>query len=440
MATLTRQLVKLIAEKPCTNTDLQTAHLFLADAGANMIAGRNSLAGRKLLTWARKIAPDNNINRLDPARKAFLLGSLCHILEVDDLHRASVVHPGCVVAPVIFAMAGQHTRRQGLFAFLKGLEATTRLGMAVGPEHYRIWHNTATCGPFGSALAAAHLLDLDEDQIVHALGNAGSQASGFWQFLDASAETKHMHAGRAAEAGFVATQLAQQGFTGAPDILEGARGFFRATCKNPPVQNLLSSPDAPWQVHKNSIKPWPSCRHTHPAIQASLALHKKLCHRLQDIVSIEVTTYQAALDLCDRPRPETVYGAKFSLQHCIATALQTGIVDLAAFDPNARSQASGLAEKMVLCTGEDFETAYPDKWGSEITVKFTDGSHLTQATSSAKGDPDNPLSTSELEAKARQLLDYSGIQNPQKTLDQLLSQDDDAPLPDLVDLLSQSGP
>lgn len=155
MASLTRQLSRLIDSKPVDDHDLGVARLFLLDAAANMIAGQNSEAGQKLLKWARDIAPDGDLTRLDAGRKAFLLGGLCHILEMDDLHRASVVHPGCAVAPVIFALAAGGDGIEGLTAFIKGIEATTRVGMAVGPEHYQIWHNTATCGPFGSVIAAA---------------------------------------------------------------------------------------------------------------------------------------------------------------------------------------------------------------------------------------------------------------------------------------------
>ncbi len=439
MTSLTRQLTQLITSKAISENDLNVARLFLMDAAANIIAGRNSKAGRKLLNWAKSVAPQGDITQLDPARKAFLLGALCHILEVDDLHRASVVHPGCVVAPVIFALAAGQSGPDALTAFLKGIEATTRVGMAVGPEHYQIWHNTATCGPYGSAIAAAHLLQLDEDQTVNALGNAGSQSAGLWQFLDSGAETKHLHAGRGAEAGLVAAQLAAQGFTGAPDILEGPRGFFKATCKSPPIENLLANPGRSWQIHQTSIKPWPSCRHTHPAIEAGLKLHKQAKGRLKDIVSIEVQTYQAAMNLCDRPNPTTIYGAKFSLQHCIATALDSGIINLNSFGKPERANAAKLADKTSVVFQQEFEAPYPESWGSAVIIKFSDGTTMTETTTSALGDPNTPLSESALINKAKMLLEFSEIQHPDKLLNQLAQPARHSRLPDLIDLLKQSG-
>jgi 2-methylcitrate dehydratase PrpD len=179
---------------------------------------------------------------------------------MDDLHRASVTHPGCVVVPAALAI-GLQTRCSGpalLDAILRGYEAVARIGMAVGPAHYRIWHSTATCGPFGAAMAAADLLGLDDSQTVHALGNAGTQSSGLWQFIETGAMSKHLHAGRAAEAGVTAAELAALGFTGPPAILEGAKGLFAGACPDADPDAVTRDPSAPWQLRATSIKPWPS--------------------------------------------------------------------------------------------------------------------------------------------------------------------------------------
>ena len=148
----------------------------------------------------------------DSARRAFYLGGLCHILEMDDLHRDSVTHPGCVVIPAAWAIAEERDLggRAFLKAVLAGYEACCRVGMAVGKAHYRVWHNTSTCGPFGSAMAGVDLLGLSEDEAVWALGNAGTQSSGLWQFLESGAMSKHLHTARAAESGVLAALLAQR--------------------------------------------------------------------------------------------------------------------------------------------------------------------------------------------------------------------------------------
>lgn len=431
---LTDQLTAAILSRQVTDHDLEAAALFTLDAVANIVAGRNSVQGRKLLSWQRSMAAGANTPP-DKARLAFLYGSLCHILEVDDLHRASVVHPGCVVVPAVLAMAAGSPGKQALVAVLRGFEACCRVGMSVGPEHYRIWHNTATCGPFGSAMAVASLLGLDQAACVNALGNAGSQSSGLWQFLDTGAETKHMHAGRGAESGLVAATLAEHGFTGAPAILEGDRGFYRATCPDPDPSLLLPPVDAPWQLHETSIKPWPSCRHTHPAIECALAIHGELSDAMQ-IRSVDISAYQAALDLCDRMDVDSAYAGKFSLQHCVATALLKGAVVFDNFEAEARNEARDLRSRTRVASVEQFQTAYPVHWGSRVEVELQDGSVISHEVSDARGDPELPLSNDDMVTKARGLLEYGGHPEPDCLIDRVLSLPHTGDVPDLSDLIA----
>jgi len=352
-------------------------------------------------------------------------------LETDDLHRTSVVHPGCVVVPAAWAVAAREGIRGHamLRAVLWGFEAATRVGMAVGPSHYRLWHNTATCGPYGSAMAAAALLHLDPAATVHALGNAGAQSSGLWQFLEAGTMTKHLHAGRAAEAGVLAADLARYGFTGPPSMLEGAKGWFAATCPDPDPDAVTRDPDGPWQLLLTSIKPWPSCRHTHPAIDAA----QELRHRIiaGTVEQVEVETYPAALDVCDRPLPQSDYEAKFSLQHCVAAALAREHVDFAAFAESARVELAELRRRVIVRVADPYASAYPRAWGSAVTVTVRGGERLTVRRTHAKGDPEAALSPIELIAKARMLMNYGEVREPDRLIDAILALSDDAALPEL---------
>ena len=335
---LTRRLTRLIETKPVSDDDLEAAALFVLDTLANALAARHSPQGQILRDWhARRPS--------DTGRRAFLFGALAHILEMDDLHRESVTHPGCVVVPAAWAMAAQNGSdgRDFLKAVLAGYEAVCRVGNAVGRAHYKVWHNTGTCGPYGAAMAAARLLELREEPTVWALGNAGTQSAGLWQFLEDGAMSKHLHAGRAAEAGLLAAELAARGFTGPAQILEGAKGFFAAACPDAQPERVLAAPEAPWQLRLTSIKPWPSCRHTHPAIEAALALHGRVA--VDAIASIRIETYQAALALCDHAAPSSEYEAKFSLHHCVAAALSDGAVTLGSFDGPARARLAALGAK-----------------------------------------------------------------------------------------------
>lgn len=399
---LTRDLVRLIRDKPVTEHDLEWASFFVLDTLACALGALKTEPARML----KAVAPPETG---DTARRAFYLGGLAHILEMDDLHRDSVVHPGSVVIPAAWAIAEE--RDLGGIAFLKavlaGYEACCRVGMAVGKAHYRVWHNTSTCGPFGSAMAAAELLRLSEDQCVWALGNAGTQSSGLWEFLAAGAMSKHLHTARGAESGVLASLLARQGFTGPDRILEGDKGFFAGLCADPIPEAVVADPDRPWALTKTSIKPWPCCRHAHPAIDAAIELHGKLAGAPVKLVN--VGAYRAAIDVCDRPRPEDSYSAKFSLQHCVAIALTDGRVVQESFNADARRRIATERDQVRLALSRDVDRAYPAAWGVELAVETADGRKFAAARREAKGDPENQLSLDELSAKARQMLAEAGL-------------------------------
>lgn len=393
---LTAALTDAIRAKPITPADLDAAALFVLDTIASAHAARSSPQGRTLLNWFQAEPRDS-------AKRAFLFGALVHVLEIDDLHRESVTHPACVVIPAAWSAAARVGADGTAFltAVLHGYEAVCRIGNAVGPAHYRIWHNTATCGPFGAAFAAATLLGLDAQHTVWALGNAGTQASGLWQFLEEGAMSKHLHAGRAAESGLIAAELAARGFTGPARILEGAKGFFAAACPDARPQRVLAEPDAPWQLRLTSIKPWPSCRHTHPAVDAALELH---ANGAQDIVSGRVSTYRAALDLCDNSSPASEYEAKFSLQHCVAAALTDGELTLDSFDGAALTRLAELASRLTADIDAELDAAYPRRWGARLRLETASELTLAASRAACRGDPEAPVDAADLRAKAAALL------------------------------------
>jgi 2-methylcitrate dehydratase PrpD len=425
---LTRGLIRLIREKPVDAADLHRMALFTLDALANTVAGRNSAPGRKLLAWA-------DGRPMDAGRRALLMGGLTHIQEVDDIHRASVVHTGCVAVPAAFALAAERAVSGDalLRAILHGFEAMCRVGMAVGPAHYRIWHNTATCGPYGSAATAADILGLDEDRAVHAMGNAGTQSAGLWEFLATGAMSKHLHAGRAAEAGVVAAELAALGFTGPPSILEGKTGFFAAACPDADPGAVLRDPGAPWQVHRTSIKPWPSCRHTHPVIDGALELAAQI--HASEVEAVDVLTYAAAIDVCDRPVARSEYEAKFSLQHCAAAALQRGSMDFSAFGAEARESAADLASRVTVAVGGPYDAAYPAAWGAGVAVRLKDGTRLEAARPQCKGDPEAALDDGEMVAKARALTRHGGLNDADALIEGVLAMAEGGAVPDVAALL-----
>ena len=408
---LSRALVRLIRGQPTEAHDLVAAERYVRDWLGCTVAGRATAPGAALLAYGRDM--------VDLDGRVFLAAALSHITETDDLHRTSVTHPGCVVIPTALLLTHElgGTGSQALRAVLAGYEAIIRVGEALGEGHYKIFHNTATAGVFGSAAAACSLLDLDEDAWVWAMGNAGTQASGLWQFNEDATMSKHFHAGHAAAAGVRAALLAAQGFTGPSEILEGAKGFFRGFCPDP-VPDAITREATGWKLPETSMKPYPCCRHTHPAVDAALELRDSLGRGVEGeltadrIASVQILTYPAALDITDRPRPTTPYAAKFSMQYCVARSIACGPPDLASFEPTELGDEV-LAEWLRKTTVEvdaRFETAYPDHWSAEVVTTGVDGSTHRASRTDAAGDPEHPLDDDALDRKALGLLAYGGME------------------------------
>ncbi|HEY7697071.1 MAG TPA: MmgE/PrpD family protein [Vicinamibacteria bacterium] len=344
---------------------------------------------------------------------AFLNGALSHIVEMDDLDRSSVLHPGAVVIPAALAVAEVRSRsgRELLSAIVAGYEVAIRIGAAVGKKHYFYFHNTSTCGVFGAAAAVSWLLDLDEERTVWALGNAGTQASGLWEFNAEGAMSKHLHAGRAAANGVLAALLAERGFTGPSRILEGERGFFRAMAPDADPERVTAGLGVEkLKIHGVSLKPHASCRHTHAAIDCALALRPRI--GTERVEAVEVDTYPATLALCDRPRPQTPYDAKFSLQFCVASALQRGDAGLGAFGPDSIQDSTlrELTSRVRVRVEPGIEARYPREWPARVRVRLANGESLGAETAYPKGDPENPLSRSEIEDKFSTLAAFGGFE------------------------------
>lgn len=406
---LTARLTELIREKPVTDSDLKAAHLHLVAGVMNMIAGRSSEIGRKLLFWGEALRDpegENGPQNLDPARSAFINGALCHALQQDDLHQNSATHPGCAVIPAVLALGQDLPARKVLTALLHGYEALTRIGMATGAGHNRTWHNIGTVGPFGAAMAAAELLSLTEEQTVDALGNAGTQSSGFMSFLDKGVDSIHLHAGRAAEAGLVASTLASVGFKGPAQVLEGPHGLFAATCPDGVPQTVLKDPDAPWQIYATCMREWATSGHTHPTIRALRTVRDEIV--AQDLnpksfSRIDVETYQAAIDLCDRPVVSNMCSAMFSLQYAAIAAMMFDELTVDSFKEPSMTSAIGACQRVNVTPSLDISMRYPQEWRARVTVHHSSGQKFSAEADGAR-TRDNLLALeNDLRARAKSM-------------------------------------
>jgi len=405
--------------RPIRLHDRQRAALQLIDWMACAHLGQTTELGDVLRRWAAKQAPGPiwvcGHSGLQAAEAARWNGNLGSSHEMDDVHREAVVHAGDTVIPAALAMAQRENASAEalLDALVVGYETGIVLGLLSGPNHYAQWYSTATTGVFASAMACARLLKLDAIQTQHALALAGMQAAGVWQCRLEPGLAKQMATGHSAQAGLVAADLAAAGMTGPLSILEGPLGWLKATAGNldaARAQALLQAPsDQAWRVHAVSFKPWPACRHVHPAIECALKLHAKGIDPEQ-IEHMRLATYAVALSFADQPCPQTPLQGKFSLQHGVAWALCHGDFGLESTTPEALADplCTALRERMQLVCGPAQEQAYPKSFGAQLHLKMASGTQHSSEVVNVLGDPENPLSPDQVMAKATQLLQASG--------------------------------
>jgi 2-methylcitrate dehydratase PrpD len=338
------------------------------------------------------------------AAVAFCRGVASHILELDDIHKTSTVHAAAPVISAALAVAErEHADGQAfLLAVALGYEAALRIGEAVNPSHYRYWHPTGTAATFGAAAATGSLLMLNAAQMLDALGSAGTQAAGLWEFNADGAMSKHLHPGKAAMNGVLAADLACVGFTGATRILEGERGFFRAMSAAYDESRITDGLGSHWKISENCYKMHSCCGHTHSAIDLALEMRRGPSAPL----SVLVETYGPGYEIVKERLPRTSYQAKFSMAYCVAVALLDGRVGLEQFSLERMSDPAigEMIERIRVNVADDLTVKYPAAWPARLTLTMADGEVLRGAADYPRGNPENPVSTAELEDKFRGLV------------------------------------
>jgi 2-methylcitrate dehydratase PrpD len=358
-----------------------------------------------LLDWLACVAgarrsPMGEIQaRFDDQSTVMRAAFLGNVLEMDDVHRAAILHPGPVVWPTVLGDADAGMEAV-LTAAVRGYEAMIAIGATFDARHYAHWHTTATAGVFGAAAAVASLFDCDEEETVSALGLAGSVTGGFWQMRHEPVLAKQWHIAHALQTGASAAFFAAHGVTGPRFILEGPQGLYAATCATPRPLELGEG----WRIDEVSFKPWGACRHAHPAIDAALEL--KAQGGLRGPVTVE--TFRDALAFCDRPDPKTVIDAKFSLQHAVAVVMARGVPMLADFEPDAIAALAPLRAQVSVAEDPTITARYPAHFGARVTA--TGGAVELVDT---RGDPERPIGEAGVIEKARALFAWGGLSDDQ---------------------------
>ncbi len=338
------------------------------------------------------------LEQLDALGAAFINAISANLLDFDDTHQDTIIHPAAPVAAPVLALAQVRgvSGRDAITAFVLGVEVECRIGNAVSPGHYaRGWHITSTCGVFGAAAACAKLLGLTADGITNAIGIAASQSAGIVENLPTAA--KNVSVGGAARNGLFAALLAAEGYSASPHAIEGPLGWARAMGDEPDLGRLVEGLGGSWEIAKNTYKPYPAGIVFHAVIDACFDLRTRLNQSIDDIVSITVQGSALLLARGDR-QVRNERDARVSLHHCAACALLLGVAGVSEFAEAAvfRPDIVSLRQKVKA----ELDTSLPDG-AARVNIRLTSGEIISAAVMAARGSLTKPLSDGDIEAKLR---------------------------------------
>jgi len=369
-----------------------------------------------------------------PTAAAMVNGTLAHSLDFDDTHAEGSIHSSAPIVPAALA-AAEMTGASGkdlIAACVVGYEVQIRLSLALDPSaHYdRGYHPTATCGVFGAAAAAGKLLGLDADGLESAFGIALSQAAGSMQFLADGAWTKRSHVGQAAENGLQCAVLAAEGFQGPAEAFEGKWGFLHAYAPDADHAKATAGLGDTWQTLKLAVKPYPSCRYSHAALDGLIRLKDENAIAADDIEAVEIGLPETGWKIIGNPEdakhnPESVVDGQFSMAFCAAVALREGGM---VWDDYAKhlkdEQTLGLCRRVHTRVDARAEAMFPENMSGSVRIQTKSGDYEA-FIDCPKGEPDNFMSEAEFRDKFQGLAGpYLGPEQGGKLIDSLLSLED----------------
>ena len=339
--------------------------------------------------------------RCDLFNAAFINAASANVLEYDDIHLPTVMHPAAPVAPGLFALAEARGASgvELLHAFILGVEAACRVGNAVMPHHYRRGaHITATCGIFGAAAAAGKLIGLDPVRMTWALGHAATQSAGLVESLGSM--SKSVGVGNAARNGLAGALFAEAGFTAAESAIEGKYGFAAVASDTVDLGKITEGLGENWEILANAYKPYPCGVVLFPVIDASLELRRRLTVPADRIAGVMVRGHPLLRERTDRPDVGDGRSAKVSLQHSVAVALLRGAAGLAQYTDAAVADPAVRALRDRVSAADDASIPVES---AVVEVRLADGSQLEERVRHGRGTPGRPMNDLELDAKVGEL-------------------------------------
>ena len=352
--------------------------------------------------------------RLSAPHAALANGTQVQGFELDDVHRAGVLHVGAVVLPALIAIAELKHNLSGkefLAAAAAGYETGPRVGLCMGPEHIgQGWHSGATVGVFAAAAAAARGLNLNPEKTIHALGIAGTQSAGLMA-AQYGAMVKRMHAGRSSQSGLYGALLAERGFTGIEDVFESEYGGFCTTFSRSTdrfdLAQLTAGLGSTWQAMGVALKFYACVGSNHTTLDSIRDLQSEHKFGAEDVEEIVVHGSQVTADHVGwKYEPRGLTAAQLNLPFCVATYLLEGDCFVDQFDAAAvtDSRRIALAER-VSVHADPAITALGarHRHSVRVEVRLRNGTRLSRSADTPRGSDENFASPADIVAKFEKL-------------------------------------
>lgn len=340
--------------------------------------------------------------RTDALTAALVNGYASNILDFDDTHLATVIHPGPACLSAVLAIAearpeglAEVTGAQLLDAFLVGMEVACRLGVAIGPGHYaRGWHITGTCGVVGAAAATGRLLGLDPVRMAHAIGLAATSATGLGEMMGGM--SKSYNIARAGREGLNAALIAATGFTSSLRAIEAPRGFAVVLADGLDEDRLIGGLGERWEAALDTYKPYPCGIVLHPLIDGCLQVAEQSAAAAAAIERVEVKVHPLVMVLTGRTDPKDGLESKLSFAHACAVALADRAAGVDQFT-DARAVDPAIAALRTRIHPVVDESLATDQ--SAVTLTLADGRRFEARIEHATGSVVNPMTDAALDAK-----------------------------------------
>ena len=340
----------------------------------------------------------------------FLNGLNGHALDFDDGTNSGIIHLGSPIFSLLIPLSQRYGIgvKDMLRAAVVGYEASYTMAVSIQPGHKAMgYHATGTCGTLGAAIAASYMLGFSDEERFQAFASACVAASGMLKVLDDGSELKPYNVAKTALLALTALQLAKAGFKGHADPL-GGRGFLKMMTGREDVVLKPVLLNGTFAIMKSYTKPYASCRYTHPAVEAAIHLRKDV--RPEDVVGIDIKTYDLAVSGHDHTDIPGSYSAKMSIPYATAAGLIYGRAGLQEFSEEAvKGEAIlSLTRKIAVTADEALSKVFPGIQAAVVTIRTKDGEYTDQVDF-PKGEPENPLTDEEFRTRYDGLMAYAGV-------------------------------